>query len=54
MLMIESLDDVIFFNIHDQHQIAGARGYINSTDEGYQLIRKLALPLVSYIYVEKV
>ncbi len=54
MLMIEGLDDVIFFNIHDQHQIAGSRGYINSTDDGYQLIRKLALPLVSYIYVEKV
>lgn len=54
MLMIEGLDDVIFFNIHDQHQIAGSRGYINSTDDGYQLIRELALPLVSYIYVEKV
>lgn len=52
--MIQGLDDVIFFNIQDQHQIAGPRGYINSTDDGYQLIRKLALPLVSYIYVEKV
>jgi len=54
MLMIEKLDDIIFFNIHDQHQIAGPRGYINSSDDGYQLIRKIALPLVSYIYVEKV
>lgn len=54
MLMIESLDDVIFFNIQDQHQIAGPRGYINSRDEGYQIIRQIALPLVSYIYVEKV
>lgn len=54
MLMIEGLDDVIFFNIYDQHQIAGSRGYINSRDDGYQLIRQLALPLVSYIYVEKV
>ena len=52
--MIESLDDVIFFNIQDQHQIAGPRGYINSRDEGYQIIRQIALPLVSYIYVEKV
>lgn len=52
--MIEQLDDVIFFDIADQYQIAGPRGYINSTDDGYQIIRKIALPLVSYIYVEKV
>ena len=54
MLMIEGLDDVIFFNIQDQHQINGPRGYINSRDPGYQIIRQVALPLVSYIYVEKV
>ena len=47
-------DDVIFFTALDQYQIVGPRGYINSTDAGYQLIRELALPLVSYIYVEKV
>jgi len=54
METIEKLDEVIFFDISDQHQIAGPRGYINSDDMGYQLIRKIALPLVSYIYVEKV
>lgn len=54
MDMISKLSDVIFFNISDQHQIVGPRGYINSSDDGYQLIRKIALPLVSYIYVEKV
>ncbi|MBQ4109544.1 MAG: HNH endonuclease [Clostridia bacterium] len=54
METIEKLDDVIFFNISDQHQISGPRGYINSDDMAYQLIRKIALPLVSYIYVEKV
>lgn len=52
--MIEQLDEVIFFDIEDQYQIAGPRGYINSDDVGYQIIRKIALPLVSYIYVEKV
>lgn len=52
--MINELEDVIFFDITDQYQIAGPRGYINSTDAGYQIIRKIALPLVSYIYVEKV
>ena len=54
MTMIAQLDDVIFFNIVDQNQIAGPRGYINSDELGYQIIRKIALPLVSYIYVEKV
>ncbi len=54
MNMVAKLDDVIFFNIEDQYQIKGTRGYINSVDDNYKIIRKLALPLVSYIYVEKV
>ena len=54
MNMVSTLDDVIFFKIKDQYQITGPRGYINSEDEAYQIIRKLALPLVSYVYVEKV
>lgn len=54
LAMIQKLEDVIFFNIYDQHQITGSRGYVNSTDKGYKLIREIALPLVSYIYVEKV
>ena len=54
MEMVESLSEVIFFRIQDQYQITGPRGYINSGDEGYQIIRKIALPLVSYIYSEKV
>lgn len=54
MNMVSRLPDIIFFNIIDQYQITGPRGYIKSDDEGYQIIRTLALPLVSYIYVEKV
>lgn len=54
MEKIEHLDDVIFFNIEDQNQIAGPRGYVKSNEKGYQIIREIALPLVSYIYVEKV
>lgn len=50
---INSLGEVISFKIHDQNQIQGERGYINSEDDGYQLIREIALPLVSYVYVEK-
>lgn len=53
MAKINELDDVIFFRIKDQYQIAGPRGYINSEDKGYQIIRTIALPLVSYIYAEK-
>lgn len=54
MSIVNNLDNLIFFNIQDQNQIVGPRGYINSDDKGYQIIRELALPLVSYIYVEKV
>lgn len=54
MKMLQALDEVIFFNIADQYQIIGSRGYINSQDYGYGIIRQIALPLVSYIYVEKV
>lgn len=51
--LIDSLDDIIYFNVYDQHQIAGVRGYVNSDDYGYQLIREISLPLVSYISVMK-
>lgn len=54
MKMINALDDVVFFHVKDQKQISGSRGYVKSTDDGYKIIRKIALPLVSYIYVEKV
>ena len=54
MDMVSKLDDVIFFTAIDQYRIKGPRGYINSSDEGYKIIRQIALPLVSYVYVEKV
>ena len=49
---VKELDDIIYFNIHSQDKIGGDRGYVNSKDIGYQIIRQLALPLVSYIYSE--
>lgn len=50
MAKIEELDSgLIFFTIQDQHQIAGVRGYVNSSDKIYKLIREISLPLVSYI-----
>jgi len=47
--MVNGLDDIIWFEANDQVQIAGTRGYVNSDDDGYKVIRTLALPLISYI-----
>ena len=49
MAKINSLPDIVTFHIREQIQIEGVRGYINSSDEIYQLIREISLPLVSYI-----
>lgn len=51
MKKIENLEDVIEFHVKDQEQIEGIRGYVNSKDMGYGLIREISLPLVSYISV---
>lgn len=51
MKMIEVLPEVIEFKVKAQDQIDGPRGYVNSKDFGYQLIREISLPLVSYISV---
>lgn len=41
--------DIITFYIQDQTQIEGNRGYVNSEDFGYKLIREIALPESSFI-----
>lgn len=46
-------DEIITFDVSDQKQIKGQRGYVNSSDMGYKLIRELSLPYVSYILVQK-
>lgn len=51
--VIHLQDEIITFEVSDQNQIKGPRGYVNSSDMGYQLIRELSLPLVSYILVKK-
>lgn len=40
---------IVDFTIVEQMQIAGSRGYVNSLDKVYKLIREISLPLVSYI-----
>lgn len=49
MQYVKSLDDVITFRITEQYQIEGPRGYVNSDDIGYKLLRELSLPLISYM-----
>ncbi len=51
--MINSLPELVEFTIQDQEQIEGSRGYVNSDDKAYDLIREIALPYVSYISVMK-
>lgn len=48
---INTFPEVIEFTVHSQDQIVGERGYVKSKDAGYQLIREISLPLVSYISV---
>ena len=42
-------DGIVIFTIREQSQIAGPRGYVNSSDKVYKLIREISLPLVTYI-----
>lgn len=53
MSLVNDLEDIIYFDIHSQDKIGGTRGYVNSKDLGYSIIRQLALPLVSYVYAEQ-
>lgn len=53
--LVNSMDDVIYFSVSDQDQIQGPRGYVNASrsDVGYKLIRKITLPIISYLSVMK-
>ena len=60
---IETLPDIIEFDMFEQTQIIGPRGYLNTAirenrkivekgdADGYNLIREIALPLVSYVSI---
>ena len=45
--------EFIHFNADEQHQLEGPRGYINSEDDNYQLIRTLPLPGTSILKIVK-
>lgn len=51
MREIQGLNQVVEFTVAAQDQIEGLRGYVSSRNKGYQLIREIALPLVSYISI---
>lgn len=63
MKMIDSLDEIIEFDMYDQIQIDGPRGYVNTecreggkiiargNNKGYRLITEIALPLISYVKI---
>lgn len=50
---INTFDEVIEFTVEDQYQIEGDRGYINSSDPGYRLIREISLSQISFISAMK-
>lgn len=54
MKKVMMLDDFIPFEVFDQVQIAGPRGYVNSNDKGFNILRELSLPNVSYVRALKV
>ncbi len=49
LVLISNLPDVIWFTVSEQTQIAGPRLYVNSKDGGYNLIRELSLPNITYL-----
>lgn len=49
--MVDELPDMIPFSIDFQGQISGPRGYLKSPERGFQIIRELSLPYVSYVSI---
>jgi putative restriction endonuclease len=46
-------DEFIYFNVDEQSQLEGPRGYINSEDQNYQILRLLPLPDTSILKIVK-
>lgn len=51
--LIKSLNEAEFFSVNFQRQISGRRGYVKSIANVFQLLRQIALPLVSYISISE-
>ena len=50
---IDSLPDVIYFEVTEQTQIEGPRIYVNSQNKAYNLLRELSLPNITFISIIK-
>lgn len=53
MNKVESLPEIIEFEIIEQTQIIGSRVYIKSADKAYHFIRELSLPNITYLSIVK-
>lgn len=51
--IIDQLAEKIEFEVIEQTQIFGSRIYVKSTDKGYNIIRELSLPNITYISIVK-
>jgi len=49
MYIVEELDEILWFDLLEQTQIAGPRVYVKSYDKAYDLIRELSLPNITYL-----
>lgn len=50
---VQQCPEVLEFYINDQNQLQGPRGYVNSDDAAYKLIREISLPNCSFISAYK-
>lgn len=51
--LVNSLKDVLWFEIYEQEQIKGNRVYVKSTSSYFDLIRELCLPNITKLTIEK-
>lgn len=52
--IINDLDEIIPFTIYDKCNLKGDRGYVISKDDAFEIIRKIPLPLMSYLSIMRV
>jgi len=50
---INKLNDILWFTLSEQTQIAGTRIYVKSDDEAFDVIRELSLPFITYLSAMK-
>ncbi len=51
--LINELDDILWFTLSEQTQIAGPRIYVKSDDQAFDVIRELSLPFITYLSAMK-